>query len=131
MKNLGYDVQGSDVAEGYVVQGLRDKGIRVAIDDFGTGYSSLSYLSTFPIDRLKIDRSFVASSLSDPNGAVIVEAVISLARSLGMIAIAEGVETQEQRQFLERQGCHQIQGYLTGSPMPAAAIEAFLRSHPH
>ncbi|MEI8249862.1 MAG: EAL domain-containing protein [Synechococcus sp. ELA057] len=110
---------------------LKRKGIRVAIDDFGTGYSSLSYLSSFPIDRLKIDRSFVAASLSDPQGAVIVETVISLARSLGMIAIAEGVETQEQRTFLKQKGCHQIQGYLTGSPMPAAAIEGYLKSHPH
>jgi diguanylate cyclase (GGDEF)-like protein len=114
-----------------VLSTLKRKGIRVAIDDFGTGYSSLSYLSSFPIDRLKIDRSFVAASLSDPQGAVIVETMISLARSLGMIAIAEGVETQEQRAFLQQKGCHQIQGYLTGSPMPAAAIEGYLKSHPH
>ncbi|MFN7632419.1 MAG: EAL domain-containing protein, partial [Cyanobacteriota bacterium] len=77
---------------------------------------------------LKIDRSFVASSLSDRSGALIVEAVISLARSLGMAAIAEGVETQDQLEFLRRHGCHQIQGYLLGRPMPAREIEGFLRS---
>lgn len=107
---------------------LKSRGIRVAIDDFGTGYSSLSYLSRLPIDRLKIDRSFVASSLEDPNGALIVEAVISLARALGMNAIAEGVETEAQRLFLSRQGCHEIQGYLTGPPMPPDEIDAFLQA---
>jgi diguanylate cyclase (GGDEF)-like protein len=109
---------------------FKQRGIRVAIDDFGTGYSSLSYLSSFPIDRLKIDRSFVASSLSDPNGALIVEAVISLARSLGMSAIAEGVENEEQCRFLLRHGCQQMQGYLLGRPMPAREIADFLRSLP-
>lgn len=109
-----------------VLSHFRSCGIRVAIDDFGTGYSSLSYLSRFPIDRLKIDRSFVASSLEDPNGALIVEAVISLARSLGMSAIAEGVESEEQRRFLQRHGCHQMQGYLMAPPMPPEAIAAFL-----
>ena len=113
-----------------VLNHFRSRGIRVAIDDFGTGYSSLSYLSRFPIDRLKIDRSFVASSLSDANGALIVEAVISLARSLGMSAIAEGVENEEQRRFLHRQGCHQMQGYLMGQPMPPEAIAAFLGGLP-
>jgi diguanylate cyclase (GGDEF)-like protein len=110
-----------------VLSRFKARGMGVAIDDFGTGYSSLSYLSRFPINRLKIDRSFVASSLEDRNGALIVEAVISLARSLGMVAIAEGVETEQQRHFLRQQGCQQIQGYLTGRPMPAQAIEAFLR----
>ncbi|MFM7652222.1 MAG: putative bifunctional diguanylate cyclase/phosphodiesterase [Vulcanococcus sp.] len=109
---------------------LRLRGIRVAIDDFGTGYSSLSYLSALPIDRLKIDQSFVASSFSDANSAVIIEAVISLARSLGMSTIAEGVETEAQRRFLRQQGCEQIQGYLMGRPMPAAAIAGFLQGVP-
>lgn len=105
---------------------LRLQGIRVAIDDFGTGYSSLSYLSMLPIDRLKIDRSFVTSSLDEGSGSVIVEAVISLARSLGLGTIAEGVETDAQRRFLRLQGCEEIQGFLVGRPMPAEAIEAFL-----
>lgn len=105
---------------------LRVQGIRVTIDDFGTGYSSLSYLSVLPIDRLKIDRSFVSSSLDEGSGSVIVEAVISLARSLGLGTIAEGVETDGQRRFLRLQGCEEIQGFLVGRPMPAEAIDAFL-----
>lgn len=106
---------------------LRGCGIRVAIDDFGTGYSSLGYLSTLPIDRLKIDRSFVASSLSEPNSSVIIEAVLSLARALGLSTIAEGVETEAQRRFLRQQGCQQMQGYLLGRPMAAAVIPAYLQ----
>ncbi|MFM8259975.1 MAG: putative bifunctional diguanylate cyclase/phosphodiesterase [Vulcanococcus sp.] len=109
---------------------LRGCGIRVAIDDFGTGYSSLGYLSTLPIDRLKIDRSFVASSLSDANSSVIIEAVLSLARALGLSTIAEGVETEAQRCFLRQQGCQQMQGYLMGRPMAASAIASYLQGVP-
>ena len=105
---------------------LKEKGIHIAIDDFGTGYSSLSYLLSFPIDRLKIDRSFVSTSLTDPNGAAIVTAIISLARSLGITTIAEGVETEDQRLFLLQQGCDEVQGYLMGRPMPDEAIAPFL-----
>ena len=105
---------------------LKDRGIRIAIDDFGTGYSSLSYLRSFPIDRLKIDRSFVTTSLTDPSGAAIVTAIISLARSLGITTIAEGVETEDQRQFLLQQGCDELQGFLMGRPMPNEAIGPFL-----
>lgn len=107
---------------------LRMRGVHVAIDDFGTGYSSLSYLSTLPIDRLKIDRSFINSSLDKPSSSVIIEAVVSLARSLGMRTIAEGVETEAQRRFLRLQGCEEIQGYLMGRPMPAEAISTYLMS---
>ena len=113
-----------------VLNRLRVRGVRVAIDDFGTGYSSLSYLSKLPIDRLKIDRSFVNSSLTETNSSVIIEAVISLARSLGISTIAEGVETEDQRHFLAHRGCEQIQGYLMGRPMPAASISAYLSKHP-
>lgn len=105
---------------------LKEKGIRIAIDDFGTGYSSLSYLRSFPIDRLKIDRSFVSSCLTDPSGAAIVTAIISLARSLGITTIAEGVETEDQRFFLIQKGCDEVQGYLTGRPMAAESIASFL-----
>lgn len=109
---------------------LRACEVRVAIDDFGTGYSSLGYLSTLPIDRLKIDRSFVASSLSEANSSVIIEAVLSLARSLGLTTIAEGVETEAQRRFLRQQGCQQMQGYLMSRPMPPEAIAAYLQELP-
>ena len=105
---------------------LRHQGIRVAIDDFGTGYSSLSYLSKLPVDRLKIDRSFVSSCLDQGSGSVIIEAVISLARSLGMSTIAEGVETDAQRCFLQLRGCGEIQGFLVGRPIPAEAIASYL-----
>jgi diguanylate cyclase (GGDEF)-like protein len=108
---------------------LKEKGISIAIDDFGTGYSSLSYLRSFPIDRLKIDRSFVTTSLTDPSGAAIVTAIISLARSLGITTIAEGVETEDQRLFLVQQGCDEVQGYLMGRPMPDGAIAPFLARH--
>jgi diguanylate cyclase (GGDEF)-like protein len=107
---------------------LRVRGVKVAIDDFGTGYSSLSYLSNLPIDRLKIDRSFVLSSLDDANSSVIIEAVISLARSLGMSTIAEGVETDAQRRFLRLQGCDEFQGYLAARPMLPEAIPTYLRT---
>jgi diguanylate cyclase (GGDEF)-like protein len=113
-----------------ILRELRGCGIRVAIDDFGTGYSSLGYLSTLPIDRLKIDRSFVASSLCDANSSVIIEAVLSLARSLGLSTIAEGVETEAQCRFLRQQGCQQIQGYLMGRPMAGAEIVAYLQGVP-
>ncbi|MFM7269432.1 MAG: EAL domain-containing protein [Cyanobium sp.] len=106
---------------------LKEHGISIAIDDFGTGYSSLSYLRSFPIDRLKIDRSFVTSSLSDPNGAAIVAAIISLARSLGITTIAEGVESEEQRRFLSQRGCDELQGFLLGAPIPPEAIPAYLQ----
>ena len=109
---------------------LKEQGIRIAIDDFGTGYSSLSYLRTFPIDRLKIDRSFVSSCLSDPGSAAIVRAIISLARSLGIRTIAEGVESEEQRQFLLSLGCDELQGYLLGAPMPLETIGAYLAGRP-
>jgi diguanylate cyclase (GGDEF)-like protein/PAS domain S-box-containing protein len=94
-----------------VLKALKDIGVRIALDDFGTGYSSLSYLKRFPIDTLKIDRSFVRDLTSDAGDASIVEAVISLGRSLHMRVVAEGVETQEQLAFLRQQNCPEGQGY--------------------
>jgi EAL domain-containing protein (putative c-di-GMP-specific phosphodiesterase class I) len=95
---------------------LKKLGCLVAIDDFGTGFSSLSYLKDLPADSLKIDRSFVVASTLDRKGAAITQAIIELASRLDMSVIAEGVETEEQRQLLLAQGCTDLQGYLFSKP---------------
>ena len=98
---------------------LKSLGIKLSIDDFGTGFSSLSYLRKLPVDELKIDRSFIISVPDKAKSSAIVSATIFLARQLGLKIIAEGVETEEQRQFLEEQECHQIQGFYFSRPLPA------------
>ena len=108
---------------------LREMGVALAIDDFGTGYSSLSYLKRFRADKLKIDRSFVTSLTDGSDDGAITEAIISMARSLRMQTIAEGVETEEQFGGLARLGCDQIQGYLLGRPMPFEEFAAFVARH--
>ena len=106
---------------------LRRSGALIAIDDFGTGYSSLSYLKSLPLDKIKIDKSFVQDLLDDDDDATIVRAIIQLGKSLGMQVIAEGVETAEQEAYIISEGCHEGQGYHYSKPLPARELAAFLK----
>lgn len=109
-----------------VMHGLHKLGVHLSIDDFGTGYSSLNYLRHFPVDRLKIDQSFVRDLATGQRGVAIVEAIVRLAQSLEFATIAEGVEDEAQQALLQQLGCTQMQGYLFARPMPAADLEAWL-----
>ncbi|KQT79911.1 hypothetical protein ASG51_04605 [Methylobacterium sp. Leaf465] len=113
-----------------VLAELHGSGIRVALDDFGTGYASLTHLKQFPVDEIKIDRSFIRDLERDANDAAIVTAVLQLGRSLALDVTAEGVETAEQAAFLRDGGCTNVQGYLYGKPMPASRVPWFLRNRP-
>jgi EAL domain-containing protein (putative c-di-GMP-specific phosphodiesterase class I) len=109
---------------------LHEMGVNTAIDDFGTGYSSLSYLAKLPIQALKIDRSFIAGMQEEANELTLVSTMISLAHTLRLKVIAEGVETEEQAKLLALLRCDLLQGYLRGRPMPAADCTALLHSAP-
>jgi EAL domain-containing protein (putative c-di-GMP-specific phosphodiesterase class I) len=104
-------------------------GVELAIDDFGTGYSSLSYLRQFPIDRLKIDQSFIRNALNDPDDASIARTIIALGRALGLKVIAEGVETLEHEQFLIDEGCDEVQGFRYSRPVPVQDFIAFAQGY--
>ncbi len=105
---------------------LHDRGVMIAIDDFGTGYSSLSYLTKLPVQALKIDRSFVLAMSDDPDTMTLVQTIISLAHSLKLKVIAEGVESAEQSKLLRLLRCDEIQGYLFSRPLPFEQMTALL-----
>jgi EAL domain-containing protein (putative c-di-GMP-specific phosphodiesterase class I) len=111
-----------------VLESLKSLDVRLALDDFGTGYSSLSYMRRFPIDTLKIDRSFVNHLTTDADDASVVSAVINMGKSLHMRVVAEGVETREQLAFLESQHCPEAQGYLFSPPVTAENFAALIRN---
>jgi len=114
-----------------ILRRLKSIGVRIAMDDFGTGYSSLSYLRSFPFDKIKVDRAFVSDLAERNEHVVIVQAVVSIARALGMTTTAEGVETEDQHQFLSALGCDEVQGYLFSAPVPVEKLpELFAKWRP-
>jgi EAL domain-containing protein (putative c-di-GMP-specific phosphodiesterase class I) len=129
---------GLELTEGLVMQQavasvntlreLKAMDIRISIDDFGTGYSSLSYLKRFPIDVLKIDQSFVRDIPQDEDDAAIASTIITMAHSLGLKVVAEGVETMDQLKFMRQHGCDAMQGYYLSKPLPPVQFEAFLKN---
>jgi diguanylate cyclase (GGDEF)-like protein len=108
------------------IEDLHALGVRIALDDFGSGYSNLGYLQRFPLDKLKIDRSFVSALGSSANGGVIIQAIVALGRALGLTVVVEGVETEQQRILLRLAGCDEMQGYLFARPAPAKVIDRLL-----
>ena len=102
-----------------ILQEIKSRHVNIALDDFGTGYSSLSYLGLYPIDVIKIDRSFVIKMIANHEQKAIVRAILAMSKSLKMKVVAEGVETLEQAQFLQDEGCELLQGYLFSKPLPA------------
>lgn len=123
----GVLVEDADQAEAAMME-LRSIGVKLALDDFGTGYSSLIYLRRFAFDKIKIDKSFLDSMEATGESAILVHSVVHLGRALGLEVTAEGVETEEQRRFLQAVGCHFLQGYLFSKPVSAEAIDEMLRA---
>ncbi|MGB1091332.1 MAG: EAL domain-containing protein, partial [Oceanobacter sp.] len=125
-----------EITEEYIVQRaesalkdldhLREMGVRIAVDDFGTGYSSLSYLKELPVDKLKIDRSFICDLEKSSGGQKIITALLAMARELDLAVVAEGVETEQQKQFLQERGCHSVQGYFFSQPITADELTAMV-----
>ncbi len=110
-----------------IMSNLKQLGVQLSLDDFGTGWSSLAYLRRFPLDRIKIDRSFIREVASDPTAAAVVQSIMSLAENLGLGCIAEGVETIEQRKYLQGQRCAELQGFLFSPALPERELLSFLR----
>jgi EAL domain-containing protein (putative c-di-GMP-specific phosphodiesterase class I) len=117
----------NDQASTSNLRAFQSLGVRIAIDDFGTGYSSLSYLKRFPVDTLKIDRTFIHDIIHNPDDETIIKAIIAMAQSLKVDTIAEGVETVDQLHFLRDNGCHTVQGFLLSKPFVASALPQFLQ----
>ena len=113
----------------YIMDKFHELGIKVSIDDFGTGYSSMTYLKRFPLDSLKIDRSFIMDTPDNSEDVAIAQAIIALGHSLNLRVIAEGVETEEQYEFLKEQGCDEVQGYLVSRPVPEDTFRQWLIAH--
>jgi EAL domain-containing protein (putative c-di-GMP-specific phosphodiesterase class I) len=111
-----------------IMQDLKRIGISLSLDDFGTGWSSLSYLRKFPLDRIKIDRSFMRDIASEPAAEALVRSILSLGRDLGLDCVAEGVETRQQLDYLQKQKCTEMQGFLYSPAVPEAECSALLRS---
>ena len=119
------------LATAATLEEIQDQGVRMILDDFGTGYSSLSYLERFPVDYIKIDRSFIGGLGQYPGAGMLVSAMINLAHALGIRVIAEGVETQEQFERLREMGCDLAQGHLFSEPLTANEVSDLLAAAPH
>ena len=112
-----------------ILRAIKEMGVRLAIDDFGTGYSSLAQLKRFPIDTLKVDRSFIRELPADAEDKAIAEAIIAMGKTLSLTVVAEGVETREQQDFLRERACDQMQGFFFSKPVAAADFAELLRTH--